>query len=303
MSSKSSNNPKNAEDLKAPAANSQAKGITSNSKSKANEKANAKGAHWHHGGTTDKVAAQTGAAKDESFTFDNADTLILEVLANDPGSAKLWSIDQDALSGPDSAHVDPYLDSVTLASGATLSVNPDGSVNYTPPADITNLPEGEIWTDSFSYVIRMANGALSSAQAEVNIVGTAAVDDTPGKLWILDDQQLVREDGEYQALLDYLSLDPDAIVGIGGTYDVASDSWIADPDGPRFTELDVIYYGDLVYQDFFEELALGGDPNIDDTLVLFEYGGINIQVVLIDFVGLKPETQLQAGTPPPPDPI
>jgi hypothetical protein len=282
MSNKPSNNPKNAKDLKA-------KG-----------KANDKGEHWHHGGTTDKVAGQTGAAKDESFTFDNADMLILNVLANDPGSAKLWSIDQDALSGPDSAHVDPYLDSVTLTSGATLSVNPDGSVTYAPPADIANLPEGEVWTDSFSYVIRMANGALSSAQAEVTIVGTAVVDDTPGELWILDDKQLVREDGEYPALIDYLSLAPDGIVGIGGTYDTDS-GWIVDPDGPRFTELDVIYYGGLVYQDFFEELALGGDPDIDDTLVLFEYGGINIQIVLIDFVGLNPVTQLQAGTPPPPD--
>lgn len=49
---------------------------------------------WRHGGTTDKVAGQTGAAKDESFTVNNADSIILDVLANDPGSAHLWSIDR-----------------------------------------------------------------------------------------------------------------------------------------------------------------------------------------------------------------
>jgi VCBS repeat-containing protein len=137
---------------------------------------------WHHGGTTDKVAGQTGAAKDESFTVNNADSIILDVLANDPGSAHLWSIDQDALAGPDYVHVPRAVDDVVLPSGARLSINADGTLNYIPPASVADLPEGETFTDSFTYVIRMANGALSSAQATVAVQGTAPVpvEEEPG---------------------------------------------------------------------------------------------------------------------------
>lgn len=134
---------------------------------------------WHHGGTKDKVAGQTGAAKDDLFTVDNADTLILDVLDNDPGSAHLWSIDQDALAGSDCVHVERDLEDVVLPSGALLSVNADGTLNYTPPADIADLPEGETFIDSFTYVIRMAKGALSSAQANVTINGVNVDINTP----------------------------------------------------------------------------------------------------------------------------
>lgn len=123
--------------------------------------------------TTVKVAGQTGAAKDDifaGFSEDNA-TQILNVLANDPGSAYLWSLDQNALNAPAGSQLPQNLSSVVLASGATLTANANGTVTYTGGAGLQSLRAGEIGTDSFVYVIRMANGALSTARAEVQITG------------------------------------------------------------------------------------------------------------------------------------
>lgn len=123
--------------------------------------------------TTVKVAGQTGAAKDEvfsGFTEDNANQ-ILNVLANDPGSAYLWSLDQNALNAPAGSQLPQNLASVVLASGATISANPDGTVSYSGGSALQSLRAGEVGVDSFIYVIRMANGALSTARAEVQITG------------------------------------------------------------------------------------------------------------------------------------
>ncbi|MES2606568.1 MAG: VCBS domain-containing protein [Pseudomonadota bacterium] len=123
--------------------------------------------------TTVKVSAQTGAAKDETFAgiSEDSSTQILNVLANDPGSAYLWSIDQNALLAPAGSQQPQALASVTLASGAKLFANADGTVRYVGAAALQSLQEGEIFNDSFIYTIRMANGALSTAKSTVQIIG------------------------------------------------------------------------------------------------------------------------------------
>lgn len=123
--------------------------------------------------TTVKVSSQTGAAKDELFAgiSEDSSTQILNILANDPGSAALWSIDQNALNAAPGSQQPQALNSVVLASGATLSANPDGTVTYQGAAALQSLAEGELANDSFIYTIRMANGALSTAKASVQIVG------------------------------------------------------------------------------------------------------------------------------------
>jgi len=125
------------------------------------------------GAGTVKVAVNTGAAKNEVFTGVSEDrtSLSLNVLANDPGSARIWSLDQLALKLPSSSALVENLSAWTLASGARISLNADGTVQYHVSAAMQSLAAGDIFNDSFIYTIRMANGALSTATAVVQIVG------------------------------------------------------------------------------------------------------------------------------------
>lgn len=131
--------------------------------------------------TTTKIAVFTGAAKDDvlghsvtGLTEDSSGPVHLNVLANDPGSAWLYSLAQNVVAGPDQLVVQ---NSVTLASGAVLAIV-DGqlTMDVSSAAQHQSLAQGESATESFYYVIRMANGALSMAQASVEIKG---VNDAP----------------------------------------------------------------------------------------------------------------------------
>jgi VCBS repeat-containing protein len=123
-----------------------------------------------------KVATQTGAAKDDLFNEGQIteDSLVgsLNVLANDPGSAKLWSVYQDA----NTLNIASNSNVVTLASGATITINPDGTIKYDATSitkvNLNELSATETFTDSFTYTVRMANGALSVATAKVVVQGT-----------------------------------------------------------------------------------------------------------------------------------
>ncbi|HJV86412.1 MAG TPA: VCBS domain-containing protein [Noviherbaspirillum sp.] len=129
--------------------------------------------------TTVKVATLTGAAKDDVFTSaatglteDHA-FATLNVLANDPGAAKLYSLAQNT-SGLTSTSQFPVVTSAVLASGASITVHADGTVGYDASglqASLQHLAAGEFFTDSFTYTVRMANGALSTATATVSIAG------------------------------------------------------------------------------------------------------------------------------------
>lgn len=126
--------------------------------------------------TTVKVATLTGAAKDDVFSglTENNAAKDLNVLANDPGAAKIWSLDQSATNAPLGSQMPSNVTVQTLASGATISLNADGTIHYDAAGykNLQNYAEGEAFTDSFTYVVRMANGALSTATVTVNLVGS-----------------------------------------------------------------------------------------------------------------------------------
>lgn len=124
--------------------------------------------------TSNKVATLTGAAKDDAFlsaaTGLNEDNGVrLAVLTNDPGAARLYSLWQGPLGAAASQF--PVTSSATLASGATIAMNADGTIGYQPGAGFQHLGEAVVATDSFSYTVRMANGALSTALVSVEIMG------------------------------------------------------------------------------------------------------------------------------------
>ena len=128
--------------------------------------------------TTIKLATLTAAAKNDTFTANednNGDNSVkLNVLANDPGAAKLYSVWQPSGpigATPASSNQLPVVNSATLASGATVTMNADGTITYNAGNGFNHLGAGKTAIDTFSYTARMANGALSIATVSVTITG------------------------------------------------------------------------------------------------------------------------------------
>jgi VCBS repeat-containing protein len=126
--------------------------------------------------TTVKVAQNTGAAKNDIFTSlqsglsEDATSAKLDVLANDPGSAALYSL----LQSTTGFVTMPKVLGAVSTLGAAISINADGTIGYDASgiaASLQSLRAGEFATDSFTYTIRMANGALSTATVSLQIAG------------------------------------------------------------------------------------------------------------------------------------
>jgi VCBS repeat-containing protein len=120
--------------------------------------------------SSSKPLTPSQAAKDDVMAVVNGGaggSFALNVLANDPGSARLYSLFQQIDTLGKKAAV-PVVTSVTLASGAVVSIQPDGTLAYAPPAD---APAG--WTETFTYIAQMANGTLSAAKVTLSVAGPA----------------------------------------------------------------------------------------------------------------------------------
>lgn len=215
-----------------------------------------------------KVASLTGAAKDETFQIqEQAGPVRLDVLANDPGSARLWSLDQNALDIVARCLPLPEnLSTVTLASGARISVNADGTINYIPGAAQLTLAQGEVFVDSFTYVIRMANGALSSAKATVKTTGINDPAVFGGNA-----TGAVQEDGTLVASGTLTVTDTDknqakfvstgALQGSYGsfTFDIASGQWTYTLDNAK-PSVQALNDGDVV-QDKLQVFSVDGSSS------------------------------------------
>lgn len=125
--------------------------------------------------TTVKVATQSGAAKDDSFLSSVTEDMLtakLAVLANDPGAAKLYSL--VPLTGLAPTTQVPVVSHGITTRGALVSLNADGTIGYDASgiaASLQSLAAGQTATDTFEYIARMANGALSTAKVTVSIGG------------------------------------------------------------------------------------------------------------------------------------
>ncbi len=60
---------------------------------------------------------------------------------------------------------------ITLASGALLTLNSDGSYDYDPNGAFDNLSAGATGTDSFSYTVSDGNGGTDTATVTVSVAG------------------------------------------------------------------------------------------------------------------------------------
>jgi len=124
--------------------------------------------------------------------------ILIDVMANDKagGAKTLYSLDNaDSLGGirptdllaQDLARTEAASTDTSL-NGARIWITADGQVGYDAStlssaalAQIQGLGAGQYFTDTFTYAIRMANGTLSWATAQIKIAGTndapVAVDD------------------------------------------------------------------------------------------------------------------------------
>jgi VCBS repeat-containing protein len=60
---------------------------------------------------------------------------------------------------------------ITLASGALLTVNANGTYSYDPNGSFASLPQGQSATDSFTYTISDGHGGTSSATVTITVNG------------------------------------------------------------------------------------------------------------------------------------
>ena len=152
--------------------------------------------------------APTPMAEDDLLTG-TVTGLSFNVLANDFGgnALRLWSVDDGTNSLADLLAQDTARTEATStdksANGAAIWITSDGTVGYDSStlsddftASLQYLAAGEYAYDTFTYAIRLGNGVLSWATAEVQFAGlndpvhitsgaqtgTVVEDDTPAVL-------------------------------------------------------------------------------------------------------------------------
>jgi VCBS repeat-containing protein len=127
-----------------------------------------------NGGTTPTTAEITITGSndlpvgvdDDNLTDENS-PLIINPLAND--------LDDDlsdtlVVSSVEGTAISPGT-SVTLASGAIVTMNPDGTLTYDPAGQFDSLNEGQSDTDAFQYGLSDGNGGTATATVTITILG------------------------------------------------------------------------------------------------------------------------------------
>jgi VCBS repeat-containing protein len=111
--------------------------------------------------------ADPPVASDDSFsTSEDTALSAVSVLANDT------DVDDDTLTVTEVNGSPTNVGTqVTLASGALLTVQADGSVAYDPNGAFDSLNDGETATDTFTYTVSDGNGGTDTATASITING------------------------------------------------------------------------------------------------------------------------------------
>jgi len=125
-------------------------------------------------------------AVNDAETTDQNSTVNIDLLGADDSVAADSDPDGDALTvtqinGITAGGV------ITLASGALLQVNGNGTVDYDPNGQFDSLDQGDVATDSFTYVISDGNGGTSTATATVTVNGVEDATETEPDLGITDE--------------------------------------------------------------------------------------------------------------------
>jgi CshA-type fibril repeat protein len=179
-----------------------------------------------NGGTTTATATVTVGAvnddpvvNDDTFTTDEDTPVTVDVLANDTDP------EGDSLS----------VDTATATNG-TVTINPDGTITYTPNADFNG-------TDTITYTVTDGNGGTTTSTATVTV---GAVNDAPA---VNDDS--VTTDEDTPITIDVLgndtdpdgdSLSVDTATATNGTVTINPDGTITYTPNPDFNGTDTITF-------------------------------------------------------------
>lgn len=246
------------------------------------------------------VADQTGAAKDDSFTSagtgltEDQLSASLDVLPNDPGSAVLYSMWQ-AVAGADPHGLFPIAASGLSALGATVAIG-GASVSYDAAAIAALLQPmhaGETMGDSFLYTVRMANGALSTAQVTLELAGANDMAQIAGDL-----AGQVQEDGVLARSGTLVVSDPDH----DEAYFAAVDSAALHGAYGDFTFVQAT--GAWTYtlrNDAANVQALGSTDTRSDSLVVKSLDGTATATINIAILGLDEGVAPPNEVPVPPN--
>ena len=118
-----------------------------------------------------EIQNQEPFAIDDNFSSGQDVSLSGNVLVNN-GNGSDYDPDNDALTVVEVNNQPPDIGSqITLASGALLTLNSDGTFDYNPNSQFDYLNVGQVATDSFTYTISDHHGGTSTATAEITING------------------------------------------------------------------------------------------------------------------------------------
>lgn len=110
------------------------------------------------------------------------DTVNTTAIATVNGSVLTNDIDADITLTKVDGQAGVFGSTITLASGALLTMAADGTFSYNPNGKFDTVPTGTVATDSFTYEVVGLNGSVDTATVTVVIAGTAAA---PGDTFTL----------------------------------------------------------------------------------------------------------------------
>lgn len=192
-------------------------------------------------------------AGDDAATTDEATAITGSLLGNDGDVDRLDGIQVAAVNGDASA----VGGTVTLGSGALVTVAADGSYEYDPNGAFDALDAGETATDGFVYQIADGNGGYDTASVDITITGIANAPEEPVEQFA----EFLNKKGQAQAISNvvfYLQDDDGEILK------VKVDGW-----NGGISDLDDVNIGSFVdhYYDDYELLAVsikaGNNHNAD----------------------------------------
>jgi len=146
---------------------------------------------------------------------------------------------------------DPDGDALTVVSldttGAdgTASINPDGTLSYTPAAGAQALQAGQTMTDSFTYTVRDAANNLSTATVTITVVGVADAPEAADDAFTVAEDagpvdvtgQLLANDGDVDAGDALKVTAVQAVSEKGGSVTVSADGKVTYNPGAAFQYL------------------------------------------------------------------
>lgn len=215
-------------------------------------------------------------ANPDQDSTDEDTAIDIDVLSNDS--------DNDPLPADPITTVD-----ATSAEGATLTENPDGTINYNPVGSpsLDALNDGESIDDTFTYEIEDQDGLTASATVTVTVSGVndapVAVDDN-GALGTDEDTPInvnvLSNDTDVDDLPSSLSITSfDATTALGGTVTLVGNELQYDPTSSA--TLDAMNVGDSMTDTFTYTIEDPGGLS-DTATVSISVDGVNDPPVAVD---------------------